>query len=107
MPMGFRHGGYFDGFAGHGPGLFAVLLMVAFWAAIALVILVVVRNWRHGPYRLHQPGYGPASVGTDPRVTPTATTATTAAIDVLKERFARGEVSEEEFTRRLTLLKES
>jgi len=102
--MGYRHGIFFDGFAGNGPGLFGLLLMIAFWAAIALVILVVVRNWRHGPHHLHDHayGYGPA-VGTEPR----SSTANDPAIELLKERFARGEVSEEEFTRRLTLLKES
>ncbi|MDE3031312.1 MAG: SHOCT domain-containing protein [Acidobacteriota bacterium] len=103
--MGYRHGIFFDGFAGNGPGLFGLLLMIAFWAAIALVILVVVRNWRHGPHHLHDHayGHGPA-MGADPRPTPTTADP---AIDLLKERFARGEVSEEEFTRRLTLLKES
>ena len=103
--MGYRHGIFFDGFAGNGPGLFGLLLMIAFWAAIALVILVVVRNWRHGPHHLHDHAYGRGpAVGADSRP---ATTASTPAIDLLKERFARGEVSEEEFTRRLTLLKES
>ena len=103
--MGYRHGGFFDGFAGNGPGLFGVLLMIAFGAAIALIILVVVRNWRHGPHHLHDHAYGRGpAVGADSRPAPTASTP---AIDLLKERFARGEVSEEEFTRRLTLLKES
>ncbi len=103
--MGYRHGIFFDGFAGNGPGLFGLLLMIAFWAAIALVILVVVRNWRHGPHHLHDHAYGHGpTVGAGRGSAPTAADP---AIDLLKERFARGEVSEEEFTRRLTLLKES
>ncbi|MBW4029781.1 MAG: hypothetical protein HIU57_03765 [Acidobacteria bacterium] len=104
MPMGYRHGGFFDGFSGPGPSLFGIMMMIVFWAAIALVIMIVVRNWRHGPH-VHDHAYGPGPGATpDPR---TSSYAASPAIDVLKERFARGEVSEEEFTRRLTLLKES
>lgn len=104
MPMGYRHGGFFDGFGGHGPGLFGILLMIVFWAAIALVVLAVVRNWRHGPHHLHEHALSHGALGgPETRPTPTASP----AIDLLRERFARGEVSEEEFTRRLTLLKES
>ena len=104
MPMGYRHGGFFEGFAGHGPGLFGFLVMIVFWAALALVVLAVVRNWRHGPHHLHEHALSHgAVVGPETRATPTASP----AIELLKERFARGEVSEEEFTRRLTLLKES
>ena len=105
MPLGYRHGGFFDGFGGHGPGLFGIVLMLAFWVAIALVALVVVRNWRHSPYRLHEHAYGrgPNAMSDAHVAAPVASP----AIDVLRERFARGEVSEEEFTRRLTMLKES
>jgi len=105
MPTGYRHGGFFDGFGGNGPGLFGLFLMIVFWVTIALVILAVVRNWRHGPHHLHGHAYGRGpGVGPDPR---TSTTVANPAIDLLRERFAKGEVSEEEFTRRLNLLKES
>ena len=108
MPMGYRHGGFFDGF-GHGPGLFGLVLMLVFWAAIALVVLVVLRNWRHSPYRLHDHAYGRgpgagSGAGSGAHV---AASVASPAIEVLRERFAKGEVSEEEFTSRLTLLKES
>ena len=105
MPMNYRHGGFFDGFGGHGPGLFGIVLMLVFWAAIALVVVVVLRNWRHSPYHLHDHAFGRGpGAGSDAHV---ATSLASPAIEVLRERFARGEVSEEEFSRRLTLLKES
>lgn len=107
MPMGYRHGGFFNGFGVHGPGVFGVFVMIVFWAVIALVIIAVVRSVRSGPHHLHNHGYshGP---GHDPVTGPVAPpNVVHPAIDLLKERFAKGDVSEEEFTRRLALLKES
>jgi uncharacterized membrane protein len=103
--MRFQHGGFSSGFGGHGFGLFAILLMIVFWAVVVLLVITLFRNYRRGPHHLHDhghghgPGHGPGPLDAQTNMNP--------AIDILKERFAKGEVSEEEFTRRLVLLKES
>ena len=111
MGPGFRHEIMFRGFGGGGIGLFGIVVMVLFWAALSLLVISVVQHYRHGPRHLHSHGWshgvgtgtgtGYAAPGT------TSSSAATPAIDILRERFARGEVSEEEFTRRLSMLKES
>jgi uncharacterized membrane protein len=100
MFMRHPYGGYFGDFGGHGVGLFGLVLMVAFWAVVALLIVMLVQAYRRGPRHLNNYA-APHGVGSPTGVT------TNPAIDILKERFARGEVSEEEFTRRLALLKDS
>lgn len=112
MPAGFRHGGMFHGFGGGGIGLFGIVVMVLFWAALALLVISVVQHYHHGPRHLHSHGWSHGvgmgtGVGHDATPGPTSSSALTPAIDILRERFARGEVSEEEFTRRLSMLKES
>lgn len=99
MGFGYRHGGYMDGFAGQGPGALGIVMFIVFWAAVAVVILLLVQHFRHSPRHLHEygPGHGPGPVA--------APSEARAAIGILQERFAKGEVSEEEYTRRLTLLK--
>ena len=97
MPMFHQHDGFLGGYGGHGVGPLELILMVLFWAAIALLLVALVKNYRHGPHHLHDHLHG---LGTVPPST------TNPAVDILKERFARGEVNEEEFTRRLSLLKE-
>jgi uncharacterized membrane protein len=101
MPTFRQHDGFLGGYGGHGVGLFGLLLMIVFWAAIALLILTLVQNYRRGPRHLHDhgPGLAPGPTATQVTANP--------AIDILKERFAKGEVTEEEFTRRLSLLKEN
>ena len=103
MGFGYRHGGFMDGFGGNGPGALGVVMFVVFWAAIALLVLLLVQHYRHSPRHLHDFGRGPAQ---GPATT-TPTVSANPAIDILMERFAKGEVSEEEYTRRLTLLKSS
>jgi len=70
---------------GWGPGgwLIASLLWVAFWVAVVLVIVALVRNRHHD----HHHG--------DP---------STPALRVLEERYARGEISREEFLERRAVL---
>jgi len=73
---------------GNGIGMF--ILMIAFWFLIAAAIVFFVRHWSHG-HPEHHAHAMPGPVGDSP-------------VDVLKMRFAKGEVDEEEFTKRLKLL---
>jgi len=91
------HGEYFDG---RGPGALAIIMMVVLWVAVILLVIGLVQKYRHAPR--HPLGAAPLMTHT---VAPVP--ASSPAIDLLKERFAKGEVSEEEFLRRLTLLKQS
>jgi putative membrane protein len=71
---------------GWGHMLFGSLMMILFWGGLILLIVLAVR-W-----------LGAGSV----RVTPQAPESK--ALDVLKERFARGEIDKEEFEERRRLL---
>ena len=75
---------WFDGSWNGGPlGFFWGLLMMALWVAFwAAVIIIVVRLIRHGARR-----EGGSS-----------------ALQVLEERYARGEITREEFTERRSIL---
>ncbi len=70
-------------------------LMVLFWAAVIAAIVLAIR-YLAGPRHTtgHPFGSGPTR-GEEKR-----------AEDLLAERFARGEIDEEEFRRRMTLLRE-
>jgi putative membrane protein len=72
---------------GAGGWLLMSLLMLAFWAAVIVGVIWVVRTTR-GPTVLSPPN--PESEKT--------------ARGILDERFARGEITEEEYTRRRELL---
>ena len=78
--MWWDHGGW-----GAGEWLAMSLMMLVFWAALIALVLWLVRSFR-----------------TDQRSDTTAPTAR--ADEVLAERFARGEIDEDEFTRRRELL---
>jgi putative membrane protein len=67
------------------------LMMVAFWGAVAWVIVTVVRNDRTRPWT----GENPGSPSTPTR---------SEAERILAERFARGEIDAEEYRRRLDVL---
>jgi putative membrane protein len=62
--------------------------MLVFWA---ILVIGVVALLRHYMSRRDGQGSEPPS---------------TSAIEILRERFARGELNEEEYSRRLALLKE-
>ncbi len=69
-----------------GGGWFAmVVMMVLFWGLLAVAVVYIVRHFSH-PHQASAP-------------------ATNSAIETLKMRFAKGEMDEEEFKRRLDLLK--
>ena len=80
-----RYGSYGDGGIGWGGWFAMAAMMVAFWGAIAWVIVTQIR---HGSSRSAPQRVG----GTD-------------ALALLDERFARGEIDEDEFQRRRLVLR--
>jgi putative membrane protein len=76
----------YDGFGhmmwGGGHGMWGGLMMVFFWALIIGLILLAVRGFSNRS----DPGSGHS------------------AVDILRERYAHGEIDEDEFERRLAKL---
>ena len=77
---------YGDGGIGWGGWLVMVAMMVVFWGAIAWVIVTLIR---HGSSRAAQP----------------VDRAPSGPLQILDERFARGEIDDEEYQRRRALLR--
>lgn len=75
---------------GWGWMFFGPVMMIVFMAVAVAVIVLIVR-WLAGPSYGHQPPRG--STGKEP-------------IDILKERFAKGEIDKEEFEERRRILGE-
>jgi len=85
------HYGYSGG--GHaGLWILVVVAMVAFWGALAWIVVTLVRH-RNGP-------------GT-PAAAPAPPPVGTSARAILDERFARGEMDEEEYRRRRSVIEGS
>lgn len=70
---------YHDGFIDH--SLFGFLFMLVFWGCVVAGIFWLVRNMKHGGV------HSSCCHGTHQN----------AALDILKERYARGEINKEEF----------
>jgi putative membrane protein len=84
---------------GMGAGWWALMAfgMIVFWAAVVIGGVYLIRHYRSGPGGISpRPGDGGPHSPTSP----------SSAVDILKERFAKGELTEEEYTRRLSLLKD-
>ena len=77
---------WWDGGWGAGAWLAMSLMMVVFWGGLVALVVWLVRGFR--PDR--GPGHSTPSAGR--------------ADEVLAERFARGEIDEDEFTRRRDFL---
>ena len=76
------------GYPGHSGSWLAMgLMMVAFWTLVVLLAVVLVRAWTRTPGALAVPS--------------------TPADDVLAERYARGEIDDDEFQRRRRALHSS
>jgi len=73
--------------------------MILFLLFIAAIAYLVIRHFDHAQTHHH------AHVVTSPGMSPGAST-DSAAADVLKMRFAKGEIDEDEFTRRMGILKD-
>jgi len=79
-----------------GFGIARLIIMILFLLFIGAVAYFVIRHFDHAQSHHH------THVGTSA----STTSADSAASDLLKMRFARGEIDEDEFTRRMTLLKD-
>ncbi len=84
----------------YGPGpsvgwwVVMVIFMVLFWSVVVLGAAYVVRHWRgHQLHEVHGYGSGPGRLDA-------------AAIEVLRMRFAKGEIDEAEFKSRLAMLEQ-
>ncbi|MGW7367274.1 SHOCT domain-containing protein [Streptomyces sp. NPDC054841] len=86
-----------DGGWGWGGWLAMTMVMVLLWTLVIVGIVALV-HYLTGAHRGHQPGPPPPSSerGWGGR----------RAEDLLAERFARGEIDEDEYRRRLALLRE-
>ena len=74
---------YEDGMMGSGGGLFGGILTLIVWGLAVVGVIALVRGWRSGGFNLD-------------RRSPE---------QILDERFARGEIDIEEYTRRRQLLR--
>lgn len=78
----------YDGWGwGWGHMIFGSVMMIGFWAGVILVVILAVRWLGGGTRHKH-----------------TESSNRTQALDVLKERFARGEIDQQEFEERKRLL---
>jgi putative membrane protein len=87
------NGGPFGGF-----GIGRFVIMILFLLLVAGIAYLVIRHFDHAQSHHHPHPHG---------VTPVGMSSTdSAAADVLKMRFAKGEIDEDEFTRRMAILKD-
>ena len=84
-----------NGGSNWGFGISRLIIMILFLLVIGAVAYFIIRHFDHAQAHLH----GHVS-------TSGASTADSAAADTLKMRFAKGEIDEDEFSRRMTLLKD-
>jgi uncharacterized membrane protein len=87
-----QHFSPYWGDGGHGAHFLALGVMIALWVGVVFIGLALLRSRRHASHARHP---GPLD-----NVPPTSD-----AIDILKKRFAKGDITEEDFTRRLHVLK--
>jgi len=77
-----------------GNGFGGLIVLILFFLVLAGIAWVIARLVGHGPAHHHNHGplpQSPSTPGSGP-------------VDVLRMRFAKGEIDEDEFTRRLHLL---
>jgi len=84
----------FNGSGGH--DIVRLIFMFGFLLLLAVLAFFFIRHFDHNQQHHHTHGGW----------TPRSTSADSAAVDVLKMRFAKGEIDEDEFTRRMNLLKD-
>jgi len=76
--------GYYDGDWGVGEWSAMGAMMLVFWGSVIVLVVWAARSFRSGDRQADSRGTGPD--------------------DILAERYARGDIDEDEFQRRLELL---
>lgn len=92
-PAGSR---FFNGGPDWGFGISRLIIMILFLIVIGAIAYFVIRHFDHA--QMHHHNHVSASGG--------GASSDIAAADVLKMRFAKGEIDEDEFTRRMNTLKD-
>ena len=80
----------FDGGWGWWPMMFGGLLMVAFWVGVGILVIWAIVRLIQGPPR-------PAASAAPPPPPATATPSRETPLDVVKMRYARGEITKEQY----------
>ncbi|MEU0836271.1 SHOCT domain-containing protein [Streptomyces sp. NPDC056231] len=86
---------WYDGRWGWGGWFFMAVIMVVFWSLVIVGVVALI-HYLTRTRRSYQPGPRPDEAAWGSR----------RAEDLLAERFARGEIDEDEYKRRLTVLRE-
>ncbi|HUZ42411.1 MAG TPA: hypothetical protein VMU68_13590 [Acidimicrobiales bacterium] len=95
-PNGGPFGRVFNGGPDWGFGISRLIIMILFLIVIGAIAYFVIRHFDHA--QMHQHSHVNAAGG--------GASSDSAAADVLKMRFAKGEIDEDEFTRRMNTLKD-
>ena len=84
----------------NGGGLARFILLIIFLLMVGAIALAIVRYVSHA----HEPHshHGPAAPPGPPPIPPTSSL--DSALDVLRMRFARGEIDEDDYNRRVSVL---
>ncbi len=90
-------GGWGYGPGDHGWWVGMMLFMVLFWVVVVVGVLFSLRHFRHDHHHHHAGG---------PRWRAGGPVGDGRAEDILRQRFAAGEIDEAEFRARLALLRE-
>jgi len=98
LPAWAQQGGGYSGGGPHmwgdgWPGMIFGPLMMVFWLVVVVGAVVLLVRWLGGGSAAGGRGRGPGQGGRSP-------------LDILKERYARGEIDDEEYARRRRVLED-
>ena len=87
-----------------GNGFFRFILLIIFLLIVGAIALAVVRYLSQGYDGHRHADHHRGPLPTPPVAPPVAPSSVDSALDVLRMRFARGEIDEDDFNRRVSVL---